>query len=116
MFRRSAHRLAACTPMLQAIIRGTASSGWKIRSRMAPATAEKAKPESPETKAPANTATLSRRLVAMSGTMRPFGSIVVRLRHGDLDGAGAKHGLAPAHLHRRDRLRVGPFQHGKPDQ
>jgi hypothetical protein len=34
---------------------------------MAPATAEKAKPASPETKAPANTATLSRRFVARSG-------------------------------------------------
>jgi hypothetical protein len=27
MLRRSAHRLVACTPMLQAIINGTASSG-----------------------------------------------------------------------------------------
>src|SRR3954469_19223284 len=67
MFRRNAQRLAACTPMLQAIINGTASSGWKIRSRMAPATAEKAKPARPETKAPANTAALSIRFVARSG-------------------------------------------------
>jgi len=51
MFRRSAHKLAACTPILQAIISGTASIGWKIRSRIAPATAENAKPARLETKA-----------------------------------------------------------------
>src|ERR1700722_7235700 len=69
MLRRSAHRLAACTPMLHAIINGTASNGWKIRSRIAPATAEKAKPASPETNAPANTAALSSRFVARSVMM-----------------------------------------------
>jgi len=52
--------------MLQAIISGTASIGWKMRNRIAPATAENAKPARLE-KAPANTATLNRRLVARSG-------------------------------------------------
>src|SRR3954470_20117038 len=83
---------------------------------MAPATAENAKPDSPETKAPANTATLSRRLVAMSGTMRSTGSIVRRLWYRDLGAAGAEHGIAPIHLRRRDRLRMRPFQHRKPYQ
>jgi hypothetical protein len=40
------------------------------RSRMAPATAEKANPESPETNAPANTAALSSITVVTSGTIR----------------------------------------------
>ena len=33
MFRRNAHRLAACTPTLQSIISGTASVGGKIGGR-----------------------------------------------------------------------------------
>jgi hypothetical protein len=45
--------------MLQAIINGTASMGGKTCSRIAPATAENANPERPETNAPAKTAPLS---------------------------------------------------------
>ena len=87
MLRRSAHRLAACTPTLHAIINGTASSGWKMRSRIAPATAEKAKPARPDTNAPAKTARLSRRLVGRSdmGPI-PVGGLIVwqgRLRRLD---------------------------------
>ena len=45
--------------MLHAIINGTASIGSSTCSKMPPATAEKAKPARPETKAPENTAMLS---------------------------------------------------------
>jgi hypothetical protein len=58
--------LVACTPTLHAIISGTASIGSSTCRRMAPATAEKAKPASPETNAPKNTATLSSRNDNMS--------------------------------------------------
>src|ERR1700744_1529288 len=58
MVLRSRKRLAPCEAMLQAIISGTASSGGKKCSRMAPATAENANPASPETNAPANAATV----------------------------------------------------------
>jgi hypothetical protein len=56
---RKAHRFAACTPTLHAIISGTALSGGRMCSRMAPATAEKAKPARPDTNAPAKAAALS---------------------------------------------------------
>jgi hypothetical protein len=52
--------------MLQAIINGTASIGGKTCSKMAPATAEKANPERPDTNAPAKTAALSTRYTTMS--------------------------------------------------
>jgi len=67
MLRRNAQRLAACTPTLHAIIKGTASKGWNTCSRIAPATAENAKPARPETNAPANTAALSRKYDARIG-------------------------------------------------
>jgi hypothetical protein len=59
MLLRKAQRLVTCTPMLQAIISGTASIGSSTCNSMPPATAEKAKPARPETKAPENTAILS---------------------------------------------------------
>src|ERR1700743_1882609 len=61
MLRRRLHRLAAWTPTLHAIMNGMASSGCKTCSRMPPATAENAKPASPDTKAPQKAAALSKR-------------------------------------------------------
>src|SRR5579859_1954947 len=55
IFRRSTTRLVACTTMLQIIMNGTASAGGRTWSSSAPATAEKAKPAKPETRAPAKT-------------------------------------------------------------
>ena len=66
MLLRSAQRFAACTPTLQAIINGMASIGSSTCKRMPPATAEKAKPASPDTKAPENTATLNSKNVPTS--------------------------------------------------
>src|SRR5260370_37121631 len=60
MFLRNAQRFAACTATLQAIISGTASSGGKLWSRIAPATVQNANPARPDTKAPVKAAALSR--------------------------------------------------------
>ncbi len=71
MFLRKAQRFVACTPTLHAIINGTASIGGKIWSKIAPATAENAKPAKPETKAPKKTAPLSTRNDSMLINERP---------------------------------------------
>src|SRR5437764_9218354 len=86
IFLRSAQRLAACTPTLQAIISGTASIGGNACSRMAPATAENAKPARPETSAPEKAAALSRKQDAMSVMILGLSVIVSsihRRAHGD---------------------------------
>jgi hypothetical protein len=76
MFLRNAQRLAACTPTLQAIIRGTASMGGNACNRIAPATAENAKPAKPETSAPEKAAALSRKQEAMSVMILGLSAIV----------------------------------------
>jgi hypothetical protein len=59
MLPRSATRLEPCTAKLQAIISGTASVAGRTCSRIAPATAENAKPAKPDTNAPEKTARLT---------------------------------------------------------
>jgi hypothetical protein len=49
----------ACVAMLQAIMSGTAVVGDTKRNKIAPATAEKANPEKPDTTAPRKTAATS---------------------------------------------------------
>src|ERR1700686_1425480 len=105
MLLRSAQRFAACTATLQAIISGTASSGGKLWSRIAPATAENANPARPDTKAPVKAAALSSNqgtMVMVTGLTSLKG--VSKARHEDGVGRGAWARITSRGLARACRL------------
>ena len=78
MVLRNAIMLMPCTAMLHIIISGTASIGGIACSRIAPATAENAKPANPDTTAPANTPAESSRYGSNSGMVSGSSDGVMR--------------------------------------
>src|SRR6185503_17528589 len=72
IWRRSDTRLVPCTRTLHTIMSGTASLGGRTCRRTAPATAEKANPEKPDTTAPAKTPSASSTCEKSPATCSPF--------------------------------------------